>query len=307
MAPTIGRQWRGGSQDYAALCDYCDVRYLRSQLQKLGNGRLACMGPGTNSCGAGRDEVTLDKINADIARNRRRPAPHRGGRFDRIVASVEDIFGATLREYWDARSGVESSSDGALTSWTGQKLGMVFSLGASSTATWSSSVPEFYNRPAIEVTAGELVTDTGALMPSGGRPYIGAVISSPKDEAGSIQFFNGMTAKASLARDVGGGGFSSLYVSVAAPGGTSLPIPAAEVGSVRHAYLHELDATAALAFRVGTAEVQTSVSSPTDTFWNRVTVQLGGTLALLVVANAPTESQVEAFQALGRSYAVRLQ
>lgn len=307
MAPTIGRQWRGESQDYAALCDYCDVRYLRSQLQKLGNGRLACMGPGTNSCGAGRDEVTLDKINAEIMRNRRRPSPHRGGRFDRVIASVEDIFGTTLREYWDARTGVASNSDGSFTSWTGQKLGMVFTPGVGSLATWDSDVAEFYHRPAVQVFGGELETDTSALMPSGARPYVGLVIAHPRDEGGAFQIFSGATQKAAIVRDVDGGAFTSVYKSVAAPAGTTLPIPLLGVGSVRHAYLHELDATGPLTYRVGTAGVTTSVSSPTDTFWNRATLQQGCAATLIVIANAPSAEQVESFQALARSYAVRLQ
>lgn len=311
MAPTIGRQWRGGAEDYAALCDYCSVRYLRSQLSKQEGGRLACMGPGTNGCGAGRDEVTLDKINADIMRNRRRPTVHLGGRFDHIRTSIKDIFGSTLAEYWDAREGVTSTSLGVLTAWTGQKLGMTLSpeVSGGGRALWSASSPDFFGRASVSVTAGILESDTGALLPSGARPFIGLVARHALEQgtlgfsliAGAVE-----TAKAGIYYPGALFTFAGLYASAMVPTGTTQYIPRAAVGNVHHGRLFELDATGPVAFRAGTAEASSSVNSPTDTFWNRVTVSRGLELTLLVLANNPSPEQIDEFRALARSCGGRL-
>lgn len=76
MSRTIGRKWprtapRG---DFVATCSYCGVPYRRSQLVRLRNGHFACVGPGTNNDGKGRDEVTLNEMNAAAA-GRRAPLP----------------------------------------------------------------------------------------------------------------------------------------------------------------------------------------------------------------------------------------
>jgi len=318
MAPTIGRQWRGGSEDYAALCDYCDVRYLRSQLKRQSNGRLACIGPGTNSCGAGLDEVALDKLNADKMRDRRRPTASQGGRFDKVKASVEDIFGATLVEYWDAAKGVVSTTQGKLVSWTGQKLGAVFlPFYPNPVARWLASDPEFSGRPSIEfplLSSTEWISEY-AFLPAGARPYIAVVSRNIEDlggaKSGMVRF--GYYDEAILARDVNPapaflppGDYFAQYKSVAVPAGTVLPIPERAVGSVRHARLYELDATGPLTYRAGTVEVVSSVDSPTSGPWTRAGVDAALAVTFLVLANEPEPHQIREFQALARSYAGRL-
>jgi len=64
MGRTIGRHWPSSAPrgDYVVLCDYCGVRYRRSQLVRKGNGRLACSGPGTLDDADGRDEVELSEM-----------------------------------------------------------------------------------------------------------------------------------------------------------------------------------------------------------------------------------------------------
>ena len=309
MAPTIGRQWRGGTQDYAALCDYCDVRYLRSQLKKQHNGRLACTGPGTNGCGAGHDEVGLDKKNADRLRHRRRPEKHRGGRFDRLRASVEDIFGSTLQDYWDATKNVVAASDGFLTSWTSVKLGAsLVPLDPGFRAHWHASVPELSNRPAVEVlhsTFGQATfTADAPFLPAGARPYVG-LVQSIRDStiAFGVEFGRSATAIDAAIYpylyDVTG-----YYESVA--GLVSVSLLRAAVGSVKSGYLYQLDATGPFVFHAGKASGQGSQDSPNKNPWSHVSLYAGAPLTLLVVANGPTKSQIAEFAALGTSYAVRL-
>jgi hypothetical protein len=311
MAPTIGRQWRGGAEDYAALCDYCDVRYLRSQLQRQSNGRLACLGPGTNGCGAGLDEVALDKLNADKMRDRRRPTAPQGGRFDRVRASMEDIFGAALVEYWDAGKGVVSSTNGSLTAWTGQKLGAVFTADpVDGLALWHASRSEFYGRPGVEISGGPSVgavwVATGAFLPSAARSYVAVarfhsldVFSGPN---GLVEL-SGSGAVATFARSAGDRLEQLVYHSAAVPSGTILEIPTDAVGSHRQAHLFEMDARGPLSFRVGAAMVTTSVDSPTAQPVLQVSLSRGSTIALLAIANDPTDEQVQAFRSLATSYA----
>jgi hypothetical protein len=315
MAPTIGRQWRGGSEDYAALCDYCDVRYLRSQLKKQSSGRLACVGPGTNGCGAGRDEVELDKINADALRGRRRPSKHRGGRFDQTRTSVSDIFGASLMEYWDAAQGVTSSSLGVLSTWKGQKLGATFTASLTSgVGSWRASVPEFYGRPAIVIdgdplSGAALWVALEAFFKSGARPYV-ATVSLNHSDAEAFSGSNGQIVVASqsanggsIGRAVSGNIYHASYVSTA--GQSDLPIPAMAVGSVRHAHLAELDATGPLVFRMGDAQSGINVDAGTAEPWMQAVLFPGLTVTLLVLADNPSPSQIAEFQQLARSYAVK--
>jgi hypothetical protein len=314
MAPTIGRQWRGGTQDYAALCDYCDVRYLRSQLKNQANGRLACIGPGTNSCGAGHDEVTLDKVNADKMRHRRKPTKHLGGRFDRVLSSVGDIFGASLVEFWDATEGVLAATGGKLTSWTGQKLGATFTADAVfGQGTFYPSRPEFYDRPGIAIDGGPqtgaLWTATGNFIPSGGRPYLGMVSFSHNDSqyfAGSngVVSFSSGAVEGALGRSVASQEYRGFYRSALNPAGTELAIPEGALGSVRKARLYELDATGPLSFRAGGTTLSTTLDSPTLNPWQVGVLFPAMTLTLLVLCNAPEPGQVRRFQALARSYAV---
>jgi len=310
MAPTIGRQWRGGTQDYAALCDYCDVRYLRSQLKKQSNGRLACMGPGTNGCGAGHDEIGLDKINADRLRHRRRPEKHRGGRFDRIRATVSEIFGAQLIECWDATAGVVSTSEGKLTSWTGQRLGAVFTADAVyGDALFRASVPEFYGRPGIKIQGGPEVGATwvslDAFAPAGARLYMAAVQLHDSDAGGGFNgavLLSGTLNVVSFARSPGSGLYNLLYRSAAVPIGTLMSLPISD--NPRHAHLIEADCRGLLTFRSGTTEAISSVDSPTNEPGMQMSLFPGGTLTLLVLCNAPTDEQVRAFGSLARSFTV---
>jgi hypothetical protein len=314
MAPTIGRHWRGGTEDYAALCDYCDVRYLRSQLQRQSSGRLACLGPGTNSCGAGHDEVSLDKTNAEVMRNRRRPTTYRGGRFDRMLASIEGIFGASLVEYWDATKGVVATTQGKLTSWTGQKLGVAFTADAVyGNGSWRASMPDFYGRPGITIDggpqSGALWHATGNFIPSGGRPYLAMVSFNHSDStafAGNngVVSFSSSEVQASMGRSVGDHEYRIFYRSVFDPAGTELPIPELILGSVRKARLYELDATGQLTFRAGGTEVLSTIDSPAAQPWQVGLLFPGMTITLLVVCNAPEPEQVEKFRVLARSYSV---
>jgi len=311
MAPTISRHWRGGPEDYAALCDYCNVRYLRSQLTQQGSGRLACVGPGTNGCGAGRDEVELDKANADALRYRRKPSPHRGGRFDRLRASVEDIFAETLIEYWDASKGVVSAQSGQLTSWKGQRAGSTFAASPPySKASWRESVPEFFGRPGIQVDGGPEVGSVwiapGALVPSGARLYAAAALfyhsmaSIYPGYNGAIELW-GVSIIAGLARNYNAGVHQLFYRSVAVPDGTVLPLPVAGP----RAQLFEMDARGPLTFRAGpNSEVKSSVDSPIAEPSSQVSLYPGSTVTLIVIAEDPTDAQISEFQSLGRSYAV---
>jgi hypothetical protein len=306
MAPTIGRHWRGDSQDYAALCDYCDVRYRRSQLKKQSSGRLACIGPGTNGCGEGRDEVELDKQNADIMRNRRRPRAHDGGRFDRLRSSVQDIFATSLMECWDTESGVLSTSSGLLDSWTGQVQGAELRRNFGGLSYVRAEHPDFYGRPAVRVMGGMLSTNVFALMPAGGRPFLAMAAQYIRDDnGGAVKALTAGTFKLSLVYENFARRWSAAYRSALDPAGTIARIDALGVGNVHHSRLYELDATGLFTLRAGAAEMPSAVSSVTEAPWDQITIEAGLELALLVVANAPTAVQIEEFRALGRSYAGR--
>ena len=311
MAPTISRQWRGGPADYAALCDYCDVRYLRSQLTRQSNGRLACIGPATNGCGAGLDEVALDKINADKMRNRRRPTKHRGGRFDQMRVSIEEIFGASLRDYWDATKNLTAASDGTVTSWTSVKLGAGFEpVDPRWVAHWHASVPELSGRPAVQVMGSPFgspffVSSQAPFLLAEQRPYVGIVQSLPPSDAlapGSISFGSYSEPDASV--DAGYDPPQAGYTSTL--GVLGLSIPRDEVGTKAMGRLYEMDGTGPFAFRAGSAEARSSADAPVKFAWEHVFLWAGGALTLLVIANAPTPTQIAEFQALGRSYAVKL-
>jgi hypothetical protein len=63
--------------DFAANCDDCDVLWLRSELEKKGDGLLYCP-----DCIDGRDAVTLNLLNEQAA-HQLQPAPrvYSGGSF----------------------------------------------------------------------------------------------------------------------------------------------------------------------------------------------------------------------------------
>jgi len=318
MAPTIGRQWRGGPQDYAALCDYCDVRYLRSQLRKQANGRLACIGPGTNGCGAGLDEVSLDKINADIMRHRRKPTKHAGGRFDRLRTSFEDIFGATLIEYWDARKGIEPTSLGLIDAWVGQKRFATLvpvQWGPPQKVRFWESRAEFGGRPGVELLRDEELWMPGRqlLLDPGARPYIAMVGTFGADSQAGIRL-SGMvagveqtTAQIHRYRE-----FTASPTEMASSYRLSgsatefLRIPQAAIGSAGAAQLMALDATKTLEFRAGPAKVLSSVDEATHWLVDNLTVWWGAVLTLIVIADGPTKAQIAEFENYVRSFAVRL-
>ena len=80
MSRTIGRHRPKSSprNDYEAMCDYCGVAYLRSQLRRDAAHRLYCRDEGN-----GRDQVTLGRLIAqDSARPRHGQFPKDGGSFD---------------------------------------------------------------------------------------------------------------------------------------------------------------------------------------------------------------------------------
>ncbi len=82
MARTIKRHLprRRPSGDYEALCDLCGVMWYRSQMFKDAAGRLRCPDDA-----AGRDPVTLSRLNAEAAKLNRYPTRVRdGGNFDVI-------------------------------------------------------------------------------------------------------------------------------------------------------------------------------------------------------------------------------
>lgn len=86
MGHTIGKRWPFGKApagDFACLCDYCGVRYRRSQLVRKPNGLLACTGAGTFNDASERDAVTLAELEAENA-TRNRPIEPIGdpGNFD---------------------------------------------------------------------------------------------------------------------------------------------------------------------------------------------------------------------------------
>lgn len=83
---TIGRHWPGSapSGDYPAICDYCGVKWRRSQLRRDRAGKLYCPDEGS-----GRDAVTLAQGNARGAAaaaakhgNRRPPDGRSKGEYD---------------------------------------------------------------------------------------------------------------------------------------------------------------------------------------------------------------------------------
>ena len=79
--PTIGRRWPASAPrgDYAETCAICQVKYRRSQLVRRADGLLVCSGPGTLDDAAGRDAATLDRLNAEHARNAGRNRGRRWG------------------------------------------------------------------------------------------------------------------------------------------------------------------------------------------------------------------------------------
>lgn len=63
--------------DYRCLCAYCGVLWHRSRLRKDAAGLLACPDDAR-----GRDQVTLNRLNAANARRRRPSYRHDGGGTD---------------------------------------------------------------------------------------------------------------------------------------------------------------------------------------------------------------------------------
>lgn len=84
MGRTIGRRLPRdiGKTEFVAMCDDCGVHFYRSQLRQMEDGRLSCVGPGTNNDGVGRVELTLSKLNA-ASSPRRRIKVREGGNYDR--------------------------------------------------------------------------------------------------------------------------------------------------------------------------------------------------------------------------------
>lgn len=73
---TIGTHWNGEPGDYPCFCDYCGVKWRRSQLRRDGSGKLYCPDEGD-----GRDAVTLSKLNAAAAlAGRRIPSGPKDGK-----------------------------------------------------------------------------------------------------------------------------------------------------------------------------------------------------------------------------------
>src|SRR5688572_4883548 len=79
----IGKRWPSSAPrgDHAACCDYCGVRWRRSELKRDGSGQLYCPDEGT-----GKDAVTLSLENArgaeESAQRRRRVSGGNQGSFD---------------------------------------------------------------------------------------------------------------------------------------------------------------------------------------------------------------------------------
>ncbi len=94
---TIGRRWPSTAPkgDYAVQCDYCGVKWRRSQCKRDGAGRLACPDDA-----AGRDEVTLNEANIAGARADRRVRPLEAGGFFTTLPTFtgdDDPLGLTQR------------------------------------------------------------------------------------------------------------------------------------------------------------------------------------------------------------------
>jgi hypothetical protein len=82
---TVGRRWpKRARGDYCAHCDYCGVRWRRSQLSRDASGKLACPDDVR-----GRDDVTLDMENAQGALEFANSIPrdHDGGSYFRTDTS----------------------------------------------------------------------------------------------------------------------------------------------------------------------------------------------------------------------------
>lgn len=227
---TIGRHWpKSARGDYAALCDYCSVRYRRSQLVKLPNGYFACSGPGTNDDAKGRDERTLDELNALEIETRWHPTPHRGGNFDFMpppppepeppppppAPTPIDVFGTNLREYWIASERVTvgtnySEMDGSynVLSWTGGLRGIVlaptaaldfdeFSIleTATATARLLSYSSAFNYRPVVKFPSMRSMMNDRALhqvlLTQGERIFVGAVLRDTNHTNGDHAFVTG--------------------------------------------------------------------------------------------------------------------
>lgn len=75
---TIGYKWprRAPHGDRTVHCDYCGVAWRRSQCTRDRSGRLAC--PDDRR---GRDEATLDELNASTAALHRSATPAEDGGF----------------------------------------------------------------------------------------------------------------------------------------------------------------------------------------------------------------------------------
>lgn len=58
----VGTHWRGQKGDFSASCDDCGVLWMRSELERKGDGLLYCP-----DCVSGRDAVTLNEANAKAA------------------------------------------------------------------------------------------------------------------------------------------------------------------------------------------------------------------------------------------------
>jgi len=98
MGITIGRRWprKAPIGDHTVMCDDCGVHYRRSQLRRMEDGRLSCIGPGTNNDGKGRVEVALDRANAMHAQRRRGPTIVRDtGNFDNSGPDANGVDNST--------------------------------------------------------------------------------------------------------------------------------------------------------------------------------------------------------------------
>ena len=73
---TIGHRWPSTAPqgDRAVFCDYCGVKWRRSQCTRDASGRLAC--PDDRK---GKDELTLSEENAAAAAQLRRSEVHEDG------------------------------------------------------------------------------------------------------------------------------------------------------------------------------------------------------------------------------------
>lgn len=116
MALTIGRNWPRSAPrgDYAAVCDICQVRYRRSQLQRMPSGLLACRGPGTNNDARGREALTLDRQNQEGYAGRARTPRQDGGAMDALEPLLLQQLSATPVGAWCVGERISSTYTGSI-------------------------------------------------------------------------------------------------------------------------------------------------------------------------------------------------